>query len=128
MNCEVWSMNCEAWTVKCDVWPMKSLVSLYIYLIILENLEVGTVIYELSSVKSELWTVKLPPVFRSFVLNSLWTFIKDIWQAEHTCSKFLGADGSQFCQNEGLDGGFWNSLISKNLTHYSLSLKLLLIL
>ena len=32
---------------------------------------------------------------------------------------------------EGLDGGgggVWNSLISKNLTHYSLSLKFLLIL
>ena len=29
---------------------------------------------------------------------------------------------------EGLDGGFWNSLISKNLTHYSLSSKFLLIL
>ena len=24
---------------------------------------------------------------------------------------------------EGLDGGVWNSLISKNLVHYSLSLK-----
>ena len=30
--------------------------------------------------------------------------------------------------SEGLDGGFWNSLISKNLVHYSLSLKFLLIL
>ena len=30
--------------------------------------------------------------------------------------------------NEGLDGGIWNSLISKNLAHYSLSLKFLLIL
>ena len=33
--------------------------------------------------------------------------------------------------NEGLDGGgggVWNSLISKNLVHYSLSLKYLLIL
>ena len=29
---------------------------------------------------------------------------------------------------EGLDGGVWNSLISKNLAHYSLSLKCLLIL
>ena len=29
---------------------------------------------------------------------------------------------------EGLGGGFWNSLISKNLAHYSLSLKFLLIL
>ena len=29
---------------------------------------------------------------------------------------------------EGLDGGVWNSLISKNLVHYSLSLKCLLIL
>ena len=29
---------------------------------------------------------------------------------------------------EGLDGGVWNSLISKNLAHYSLSLKFLLIL
>ena len=29
---------------------------------------------------------------------------------------------------EGLDGGVWNSLISKNLAHYSLSLKILLIL
>ena len=33
-------------------------------------------------------------------------------------------------KNEGLDGGggVWNSLISKNLAHYSLSLKFLLIL
>ena len=30
--------------------------------------------------------------------------------------------------HEGLDGGVWNSLISKNLAHYSLSLKFLLIL
>ena len=30
--------------------------------------------------------------------------------------------------NEGLDGGVWNSLISKNLAHYSRSLKFLLIL
>ena len=29
---------------------------------------------------------------------------------------------------EGLDVGVWNSLISKNLAHYSLSLKFLLIL
>ena len=29
---------------------------------------------------------------------------------------------------EGLDGGIWNSLISKDLAHYSLSLKFLLIL
>ena len=28
---------------------------------------------------------------------------------------------------KGLDGGIWNSLISKNLAHYSLSLKVLLI-
>ena len=32
------------------------------------------------------------------------------------------------CIEEGLDGGVWNSLISKNLAHYSLSLKVLLIL
>ena len=31
-------------------------------------------------------------------------------------------------QYEDLDGGVWNSLISKNLAHYSLSLKCLLIL
>ena len=30
--------------------------------------------------------------------------------------------------HEGLDGGVWNSLISKNLAHYSLSLTFLLIL
>ena len=30
--------------------------------------------------------------------------------------------------NESLDGRVWNSLISKNLAHYSLSLKCLLIL
>ena len=31
-------------------------------------------------------------------------------------------------KHEGLDGGFSNSLISKNLAHYSLSLNVLLIL
>ena len=33
-----------------------------------------------------------------------------------------------YALSEGLDGGVWNSLISKNLAHYSLSLKFLLIL
>ena len=35
---------------------------------------------------------------------------------------------ASIANNEGLDGGVWNSLISKNLAHYSLSLKFLLIL
>ena len=38
----------------------------------------------------------------------------------------------RYLSHEGLDGGggggVWNSLISKNLAHYSLSLKFLLIL
>ena len=38
---------------------------------------------------------------------------------------FLASSGNM---HEGLDGGVWNSLISKNLAHYSLSLKFLLIL
>ena len=48
----------------------------------------------------------------------------------------MGGFASQYFPvelNEGLDGGgeggrVWNSLISKNLVHYSLSLKFLLIL
>ena len=66
---------------------MKSFASLSLYITILENLEVWSVNCELWSMKydlwiveSELWTMKSPPVFRIFVLNSLWTFVKDIWQ------------------------------------------------
>ena len=45
----------------------------------------------------------------------------------------MGGFASQYFPvelDEGLDGGgvFWNSLISKNLAHYSLSLNFLLIL
>ena len=44
----------------------------------------------------------------------------------------MGGFASQYVPvelDEGLDrGGVWNSLISKNLAHYSLSLKFLLIL
>ena len=74
---------------------------------------------QLWSVKSELWTVKSPPVSRSFVLNSLCTFIKDIWQAEHTRFKFLGADGSQFCQYAMLSGREINEIILKGLWRVS---------
>ena len=44
---------------------------------------------------------------------------------------FLERQFTKYCENatdEGLDGGVWNSLISKHLAHYSLSLKFLLIL
>ena len=59
--------------------------------------------------------MKSPPVLRSFVLTSLWTFVKDIWQAEHTCLKFLGADGFQFCQYAMLSGSEISEIILKGL-------------
>ena len=41
----------------------------------------------------------------------------------------LESDAKYTLKDEGLDGGgVWYSLISKNLAHYSLSLKFLLIL
>ena len=61
-NLEVWSVNCQVWTVNC--WSVKS---------------------ELS----ELWTMEPPPAFRSFVLNSLWTFVKDIWQDKRLQNPWL---------------------------------------
>ena len=44
---------------------------------------------------------------------------------EHNLTTVIGKVLSRY---EGLDGGVSNSLISKNLAHYSLSLKFLLIL
>ena len=98
MKCELWSVKYELWSVtyelwrmNCEVWTLKSFVSLSIYLTILETwkCEVWTVKYELWSVKSELWTMKSPPVLRSFVLNSLWTFVKDIWQDKRLQNPWL---------------------------------------
>ena len=57
---ELWSMNYELWSMmKCEVWTMKSLVSLslYIYLTILENLELWSVNCEVWNVKCEVWIV-----------------------------------------------------------------------
>ena len=55
------SVKCELWSMNCELW----------------------------SVTSELWTMKSPPVFRSFVLNSLWTFVKDIWQDKRLQNPWL---------------------------------------
>ena len=53
-------------------------------------------------------------------------------RSEDVCSNAFAAAVSNSTLAEGLDGGegggVWNSLISKNLAHYSLSLKFLLIL
>ena len=55
------SVKCELWSMNCELW----------------------------SVTYELWTMKSPPVFRSFVLNSLWTFVKDIWQDKRLQNPWL---------------------------------------
>ena len=115
MNCEVWTLKSfvslymsrlmtkpTKWH-GCPDWSESSLSAqpycwfchevAHIYLTILENLEVWCELWcmncELWSVTSELWTMKSPPVFRSFVLNSLWTFVKDIWQDKRLQNPWL---------------------------------------
>ena len=55
--------------------------------------------------------------------------INDIYSNLHDITCRLSPCKTRVYLVEGLDGGgVWNSLISKNLAHYSLSLKFLLIL
>ena len=65
MKCEVWTVKCKVWTMTYELWSVKSelwslsYLSLYIfiYLTILENLEVWSVNCEVWTVKCEVWTV-----------------------------------------------------------------------
>ena len=110
---ELWRMNCEVWTLKSFVslymsrlmtkptkwhgcpatWLVLSWCGSYIFNHFRKlgsvKCELWSMNCELWSVKSELWTMKSPPVFRSFVLNSLWTFVKDIWQDKRLQNPWL---------------------------------------
>ena len=89
LNYELWSMNYEVWSLTYKVFR----ISLYIFSHFRKlgsvQCELWSMNCELWSVKSELWTMKSPLVFRSFVLNSLWTFVKDIWQEKRLQNPWL---------------------------------------